>query len=86
MDETREVTIYTECESAANNDYPSNVKVVWVKGHSKKSEKAEIDLKFQLCDKKARKIMRERRQSKNKNDNLIYVMNEKSKILIDTLY
>jgi len=51
--------IYTDCESAIGNILiPNNVELKWVKGHSKKAEKDEIDLKFQICDKKARKIMR----------------------------
>ena len=37
MDEKKRVVIYTDCESALGADYPKNVELCWVKGHSKKS-------------------------------------------------
>jgi ribonuclease HI len=60
MDSKKDIAIYTDCESAIGNiQLPNNAQLKWVKGHSKKSEKDEFDLKFQICDKKAREKMRE---------------------------
>ena len=58
ISETSTIIIYTDCQKALQLNLDSNIKIIKVKGHSKKTEKDENDIIFSKVDKKAKKILR----------------------------
>ncbi len=52
------IIIYSDCQRAIMNEYDSFVKIIKIKGHSKKSEKNNVDMIFSYVDKEVRKVLR----------------------------